>query len=178
MVCCRAVWGDKSRYHAASFARTPSERIVATRVPRELTKKYTALSCERDELRVRLSQIDEEIRALDYAIAVLDPQWKPLAKARRRSPNRWPTGKLTATCLRLLRQQPGLSSAELARRASPHCGVVLETRRQRHDLASAITTAMRRHERKGLVEVAGTDETTGVLLWRIRDLSVAKAVAG
>lgn len=54
---------------------------MATRVPRELTKKYTALSCERDELRVRLLQIDEEIRALDYAIAVLDPQWKPLAKS-------------------------------------------------------------------------------------------------
>lgn len=157
----------------------PLERNVATWIPRELTAKHSALSYERNELRTRLSQIEDEIRALDYAIALLNPDWRPQAKARKpRAKNRWEKGKLTATCLRLLRQQPGLSSIELANLAASSCGVALETQQQRHDLASAIRSAMRRHERKGLVEVTRKDETTGMLHWRIRDLSKANAATG
>lgn len=152
---------------------------MAARLPRELIRKRSALSYERNELRARLSQVDEELRALDYAIRLLDPGWKPSAKPRRpRSPNRWPSGKLAAACLKLLRQQPGLSAPELADLASPHCGVILETRRQRHDLASAITMTMRRYERRGIVELAGTDQDTGALRWRICAFTGARAAVG
>ncbi len=145
---------------------------MVARLPRELTRKHSALSYERAELRARLSRVEDELRALDYAIAVLDPEWKPSGKLRKpRAPARWPRGTLTTTCLRLLRQQPGLSATELAKLVAPQCGIVLTTRDQRHDLASAITMSLRRYERKGLVEIAGKEESTGALRWRICALS-------
>lgn len=151
---------------------------MAARLPRALTRKRNALAYERAELRTRLSQVEDEIHALDYAIAVLDPEWKPATKPRRpRSPARWPRGTLTTTCLRLLRQQPGLSATELARLAAPQCGIALTTRGQRHDLASAITMSLRRYERKGLVEIAGKEESTGALRWRVCTLSAGRVAA-
>ena len=151
---------------------------MAARLPRELIRKRSALSYERAELRARLSQVEDEIRALDYAIAVLDPEWKPSGKLRKpRAPARWPRGALTTTCLRLLRQQPGLSATELAKLVAPQCGIVLTTKDQRHDLASAITMSLRRYERKGFVEVAGKEESTGSLRWRICALSAGRVAA-
>lgn len=84
---------------------------MATGIPREPTRKHRALSYERDELRARLSQVEDEIVALGRAIAIFDSERKQPATPRMpRSPNRWPNGKLTSTWLRLLCHKPGGSS--------------------------------------------------------------------
>lgn len=142
---------------------------MATRIPRQLIAKRHALAHEREQLHARLSQIDEELRSLDYAIRVLNPSWKPPAMARRPTrPRRLPKGKLASTCLRLVRQKPGISTPELANLAVMECGLRLASKSERQDFASAVAMALRRYARSGVVEITGKNKSTGALHWRIR----------
>lgn len=149
---------------------------MSARLPLLLTRKHRALAYERVQLRARLTEVEKELRALDYALGVLDPDWKAPRKARKpKSRARLPHGRLTATCLKLLRQQPGLGAVELTNLVAEEHGLTFESDRERHDVASAITVSLRRYERKGLVEIASRDKATGALRWRIRPGPVQRA---
>lgn len=98
---------------------------MPARLPRPLTRTRAALAYERKKIVGRLAEIDREFRAIDYAIQLIDPAWKPCKKVTRpATPPRLPRGKVSATCLSILRTHPGISSAELAALASKQCGLV------------------------------------------------------
>lgn len=90
---------------------------MPARLPRPLTRTCAALAYERKKILDRLLEIDRELRAIDYAIKLIDPAWKPSKKGTQpATPPRMPRGKVSATCLSILRTHPGISSAELAAR--------------------------------------------------------------
>jgi hypothetical protein len=86
---------------------------VATRIPRQLTAKRHALAYEPARAPVP-DRRGASARSTTRS-ASSTPPGAPRAKARRpKRPRRLPKGKLASTCLRLVRQKPGISTPELA----------------------------------------------------------------
>ncbi len=144
---------------------------MKVRLPRSLTGTHNALAYERQQLLIRLDQVDEELRGLVYSIRLIDPAWKPRKKPFKPvKPGRLPRGSIARACLKLLRAHPGIHTPELANHVAAECNVELKTTQEIEDFGSAVAMAMRRYERKGLVEIVGKNVTTGALRWRIRSL--------
>jgi len=142
---------------------------MASRIPSKLTKKRNALAFEREELQVRARAIDEELRGLDFAIRILAPSWKPPKRAwRPHRPRRLPKGKITTEALKTLQERPGISTPELADLVATRCAVTLATRTERQDFASSVAMALRKFERRGVLEITQKNARTGALHWRIR----------
>jgi len=109
------------------------------------------------------------LRGLDYAIRVVDPSWKPPKRASRpRGPFRLPKGKITVETLRTLKERPGLSAPELAEIVAARCALKLVTKTEREDFTSSVGMALRRFERRGVLEIIEKNARTGALHWRIR----------
>ena len=143
---------------------------MSPRLPKPLTKKRNALLYEQQQLLARAKQIDADLHSIDFVIRLIAPGWKPPRKATRPgTPRRLPKGEISATCLRLLRKRPGMSSADLADLARKECDLSFTSKTEKEDFASAVAMAMRRYERRGLLEITGKNRTTGALHWRIRD---------
>jgi len=116
---------------------------MAARIPLKLTRKRNALAYEREQLQARVRTVEEELRALDFAITVVEPSWKPPKRARRPPrPYRLAKGKITAETLRTLKE--------------------------REDFASSVAMALRRFERRGVLEITQKNSRTGALHWRLR----------
>lgn len=140
------------------------------RLPRTLTKKRNALAYELGQLEARIAQVREELRALDYTFRLLDPAWKAPRKAHKPPISRGLRhGDIARTCLSILREMPGLATPALTDYVAEECGVRLTTRAAREDFSSSVAMALRRYERKGLLEVSGKHPATGALSWRVRD---------
>jgi hypothetical protein len=139
------------------------------RIPLSLTKKRVALQYEKQELEKRLAQLTAEIAALDYAIKIVAPAWiAPVAPAKRppaKSP--LPHGAIAESCLELLRDRHEAGTSEITELIVKRYGLVLKGKTEQQDLASAVAMALRRFERKGVVEVTGRDRRTGQLRWRL-----------
>lgn len=138
------------------------------RIPLSLTKKRVALQYEKQELQKRLAQLIAEIEAIDYAIKIVAPGWVPPAAPAKRPPtkSRLPHGAVAETCLELLRDRHEASTGQITESITKRFGLELKTKTEQQDLASAIAMALRRFERKGVVEVTGRDRRTGQLRWR------------
>jgi hypothetical protein len=142
---------------------------MASRIPQKLTRKRNALAFEREQLQARARALEEELRGLDYAIRVVDPSWKPPKRASRpRGPFRLPKGKITVETLRTLKERPGLSAPELAEIVAARCALKLATKTEREDFTSSVGMALRRFERRGVLEITEKNARTGALHWRIR----------
>ena len=143
---------------------------MATRFPRALTKKRNALAYELNQLEARTSQVRQELAALDYSMRLLDPVWKAPSKAHKPMISRGLRhGDIARTCLSILRDMPGLATPELADYVAEERGVRLTTQTEREDFASSVAMALRRYERKGLLQIAGKHPSTGALSWRLCD---------
>ena len=142
---------------------------MAARIPLKLTRKRNALAYEREQLQARVRTVEEELRALDFAITVVEPSWKPPKRARRPPrPYRLAKGKITAETLRTLKERPGISTPELAGIVATRCSVELPTVTEREDFASSVAMALRRFERRGVLEITQKNTRTGALHWRLR----------
>jgi hypothetical protein len=64
---------------------------------------------------------------------------------------------------------PGISTPELADQVAEECEVTFKTPVAREDFASSVAMALRRYQRKGLLEVVGEHPRTGALKWRYAD---------
>jgi hypothetical protein len=143
---------------------------MATRFPRALTKKRNALAYELNQLEARTVQVRQELAALDYTMRLLDPAWKAPRKAHRPMISRGLRhGDIARTCLSILRDMPGLATPVLADYVAEERGVRLTTQTERENFASSVAMALRRYERKGLLEIAGKHPSTGALNWRLCD---------
>jgi hypothetical protein len=140
---------------------------MAVRLPKALTKKRNALAYEQGRIQVRLGQVRDELRAIDYSIKLLDPAWRAPRKAHKPVVQRGlQHGQIARTCLEVLQVMPGISTPELADQVAEECGMTFRTPTEREDFASAVAMALRRHQRKGLLEVIGEHPKTGALKWR------------
>lgn len=50
---------------------------MSGRIPRSLTKKRNQLAYEPEQMRARLAAVVTELAALDYALTVIEPGYKP-----------------------------------------------------------------------------------------------------
>jgi len=142
---------------------------MATRLPRALTRKRAELAFERQTLKNRLTDVERELAALDYALKVAAPGWAPPKKVSR--PARAglvPRGGIAPACLQLLRQRGELSTPELAKLAAARFRLSFGSKKAEQSFASTVTMALRRYERQGIAEVTGRDGRTGAIRWRLR----------
>lgn len=127
------------------------------------------LSIERADLLTRLAALDQELSALEHSIGVVDPAWTPPKKLRRPAKGtRLPRGAVAQTCLELLRQRGALWTHELAQLVAARYRLAFEDRRAELDFASAVAMAMRRYERRGLLDVLEKDQKSAALRWALR----------
>lgn len=142
---------------------------MAQRIPRPLTRKRDELAYERAQLKTRLTEVEAELKALDYALKVVSPEWEP-SKRKPRAParaRRLPRGQVATTCLQVLRKGGALSTPEIVQLVARHLSLTFESGDVRDDFASSVTMALRRYERKGLVEIIDQDARTGAFRWRL-----------
>jgi hypothetical protein len=136
------------------------------------------LSLERASLLTRLGETDQELSALEQAIAVVDPAWSPPKKLRKPAKGtRLPCGAVAQACLVLLRQNDSLWTHELTPIVVARYKLSFDTRRAELDFASAVAMALRRYERRGLVDVVERDQKTGALRWALRPAVFGNVVA-
>lgn len=157
---------------------------MSVRTPRKLKQHRAELALERQQLVARLAVIDREVAALDYALKLLDPEWKAPKKVAvpfKRGP--LPRGAVAAWCLRLLRQYGELWTPEVVRHIVDANRLRFDSRRASEDFASSVAMALRRYERAGAVEEVGLDPRNQARRWRLRRdaegriITFAKAVA-
>lgn len=143
---------------------------MAVRLPKALTRKRNELAYELAQAATTQARLREELRAVDYTLKLLDPQWKPPMKPHKPSARRaLEHGQIARTCLEILRVMPGISTPELADQVAEECKVTFKTPVAREDFASSVAMALRRYQRKGLLEVVGEHPKTGALKWRYTD---------
>jgi hypothetical protein len=138
-------------------------------VPPSLIKKRRLLQLERQDLEKRLSEIAAEIGAVDYAMKVIDPDYvAPSSPAKRPSAaSRLPVGTISQSCLEYLRDRDEAYTGEITASIKKAYGVVLTTLKERQAFAAPVATALRRYQRKGIVEVVGRNKRTGEFKWRL-----------
>lgn len=138
-------------------------------VLRKLQCRHMELSIERADLLTRLGTLDQELSALEHSIGIVDPTWTPPKKLRRPAKGtRLPRGAVTQTCLELLRQRGPLWTHELAELVAARYRLTFDDRRAKLDFASAVAMAMRRYERRGLLDVLEKDQKSAALRWSLR----------
>lgn len=143
-------------------------RDMAQRIPRTLTAKRAALAFERTQLKARLSQIETELQALDFALKVVSPTWAPPKRVSRpQKRTLLPRGQVASTCLQLLRKHGEMPTPELARVIATQFSLKFADKAAEQDFASSVAMALRRYQRQGIVEVVGKDEKTGALRWSL-----------
>lgn len=144
--------------------------MAASRIPRQLTKKYNDLLREKLETVARLKELDRELEALAYSLRVLSPNWVPPTKApKKQGRSRLPHGAVGRGCLQALRAHGELWTPELVMQLAQRHRVTFRSRSEEEDFASAVAMALRRYERQGLLEVTAKNAKTQALRWRLRD---------
>jgi hypothetical protein len=127
------------------------------------------LSIERAYLLTRLGTIDQELSALEHSINVVDPTWTPPKKLRRPAKGtRLPRGAVAQCCLEFLRLRGPLWTHELAKLIAARYRMTFDDRRAELDFASAVAMALRRYERRGLLNILERDQKTAALRWSLR----------
>jgi hypothetical protein len=142
---------------------------MMSRLPKLLKEKRALLAYEQVQLARRLSEVQAELRALDYTLTTLDADWEPPARVTKPARGTLlPRGAVATGALALLRQHPALWAGEVAQHLATQYSVTFADRRAELDFASAVAMALRRYERKGFVEVVERSDSTGELRWRLR----------
>ena len=159
-------------------------RMTNPRLPKALVDEYDRLLLERTQLLTRLGDIDKALDAVSYSVRLLDPDWVPPVKPRRRlSASRLPRGAVAHDCLMLLRQTESLWTPELVERIAKRHRLRFADRQAELDFASSVAMALRRYERKGVLHIVERQARTGALRWAMcRDtegrMSVDSALPG
>jgi hypothetical protein len=148
---------------------------MSGRIPRSLTKKRNQLAYEREQMRARLATVISELAALDYALTVIEPGYKPPKKATApRRPALLPAGGIARGCRKLLPAHPGIDTTSFAKLVAKALNIRLKTKEERFRFASAVAMSLRRFEKRGSAVNLGKDPKTGALRWRARSLDERK----
>lgn len=151
---------------------------MSSLVLRKLQSRHMELSIERADLLTRLAETDRKLTALEQSIVLVDPAWEPPQKLRKPAKGtRLPRGAVAQSCLALLRQNGPMWTHELAPLIAARYKVQFDSRRAELDFASAVAMALRRYERRGLVDVLQRDEKTAALRWALRPAVFGDVVA-
>ena len=153
---------------------------MAPRLPRSLTRKRDELARERQGLRARLTEVDAELQALDYALRVVSPGWVPPKRIPRQlRKTLLPRGTVAHACLQFLRQRGELTTPELAQLIARQHRLTFASKEAEEDFASGVAMALRRYQRQGIVDVTDKNKTTQALRWRLKtDADGRLAVVG
>jgi hypothetical protein len=144
---------------------------MSGRVPRSLTKKRNQLAYEAEQMRARLAVVGTELAALDYALTIIEPNYKPPRNAT--APRRaalLPAGGIARACRQLLPANPGIDTTSFAKLVANGLKIKLKTKEQRFRFASAVAMSLRRFEKRGSAVNLGKDPKTGTMRWRARTL--------
>jgi hypothetical protein len=138
-------------------------------VPPSLIKKRRFLQVERQDLEKRLSELTVEIRAVDYALKVIDPDYvAPDSPAKRPSAtSRLPVGTISQSCLEYLRDCNEAYTGEITESIKKSYNIELRTLKEKQAFAAPVATALRRYQHKGIVEVVARNKRTGEFKWRL-----------
>ena len=141
---------------------------MAPRLPRSLTRKRDELARERQGLRSRLTEVDAELQALDYALQVVSPTWVPPKRIPRQlRKTLLPRGTVAQACLQFLRQREELTTPELAQLIARQHRLTFASKAAEEDFASGAGMALRRYQRQGILDVTDKNKTTQALRWRL-----------
>jgi hypothetical protein len=148
---------------------------MAGRIPHSLTKRRNQLAYEGEQMRARLAAVVTELAALDYALTVIEPDYKPPKKATApRRPALLPAGGIARACRQLLPAHSGIDTTSFARLVAKGLKIRLKTKEERFRFASAVAMSLRRFEKRGSAVNLGKDLKTGALRWRARSLDERK----
>jgi hypothetical protein len=148
---------------------------MSGRVPRCLTKKRNQLAYEAEQMRARLAVVGTELAALDYALTIIEPEYKPPRNATApRRPALLPAGGIARACRQLLPSNPGIDTTSFAKLVASGLKIKLKTKEERFRFASAVAMSLRRFEKRGSAVNLGKDPKTGTLRWRARSLDERK----
>jgi hypothetical protein len=143
--------------------------MTAPRLPRQLTEKYHDLMRERAQRLASVEELDRELAALEYAIRVVDPEWKPPTRPKKEQrPSRLPVGVLARDCVAALKQQGELWTPEVGALVAARRQIQFANRKEQLDFASSVAMSLRRYERQGFLEIVDRNTKTQALKWRIR----------
>jgi hypothetical protein len=139
-----------------------------SKIPSTLTDKRAELFQERLQLSSRIAELDKHIEALDYAMQIVDPNWVPSERVKRKyRQSKLPHGAVPQNCLAILRQQGALWTADLAKAVAMRCKASLTDKRAETAFASTVVATLRRLEGKGVVEIVERDATAKNLKWKL-----------
>ena len=148
---------------------------MAGRIPRSLTKKRNQLAYEGEQIRARLAAVATELAAIDYALTVIEPGYRPPRKAT--APRRQallPAGGISRACRQMLPAHSGIDTTRFAKLVAKALKLRLKTKEEQFRFASAVAMALRRFEKRGSAVNLGKDPKTGSLRWRARSLDERK----
>jgi hypothetical protein len=148
---------------------------MSGRIPRSLTKKRNQLAYEGEQMRTRLAAVVTELAALDYALTVIEPGYKPPKKAiAPRRPALLPAGGIARACRQLLPAHPGIDTTTFAKLVAKALKIKFKAKEDRFRFASAVAMSLRRFEKRGSAVNLGKDPKTGALRWKARSLDERK----
>lgn len=150
----------RSRYNVAMAA-----------LPRQLTNKRAELAHELAGVMHRAQTLRHALNQVDATLRMLDPDFKP-SKTKPRKPassRGWlPHGDAARLSLVALKEAgKPQTTPEVANRVAELGGVKLGNRRDAEDFASSIAMALRRYEKKKMVELVGERGSHHELRWRL-----------
>jgi hypothetical protein len=117
---------------------------MATRIPTSLTRRHADLAFERRQLEIRARDVESELKALEYSLKVIDPNWQPALRLRMRpAKSRFPRGVIGRSCLQILSQGQAINSTDLASLVAERCGVKFAAKNDRLTFASAVALSDR-----------------------------------
>lgn len=138
-----------------------------SRLPRSLLDRRMELARNQAALLKQISELEEALKAIDYSLRAIDPEWVPPKLTRPVSKTRLPRGAVSSGCLALLRRNPVLWTSELASMLAEQHALTFVDRRAELDFASAVAMALRRYEGRGFVEIVEKEQRTKELRWRL-----------
>jgi hypothetical protein len=142
------------------------------RIPRSLTKKRNQFAYEGEQMRARLAAVVTELAALDYALTVIEPDYKPPKKATAPlRPALLPEGGIARARRQLLPTHPGIDTTSFAKLVAKALKIKLKTKEEQFRFASAVAMLLRRFEKRKSSCMSGNvvHQNKGVLSKTKRD---------
>lgn len=140
-----------------------------------LVNRRAEVSGELIQLRMRIFDLEHQLKTLDQAILIFDPNYSPESippKRLRQRKRFFARGELVKLVYQALRASGGpLTLLELSQK-------IAEARGIEEDLRDRVRHTLKEQARSGMLVRDGSDEENGAPLWRIADQAASAGRKG